>query len=114
MLRRQMLRVVSMTILGVFCLAGAAPAPLLAQDRSEHRRGKALPVTGPLEGVDRVDAAKGCYWYRQKQYCGRYCYIEANGIRYCREREPEAFPQMPEADVFVGAPYTAGASSGVK
>ena len=86
-------------ILGML-LAGADPGE--ARDRRA-----AVPLAGPLDSADEVSAAKGCYWYRQKQYCGRYCYIEGNGIRYCREREPEAFPQMPEASVFIGEPYTA-------
>jgi hypothetical protein len=73
---------------------------------ARDRRG-AVPVAGPVDTADETSAAKGCYWYRQKQYCGRYCYIEGNGIRYCRDREPEAFPQMPEASVFIGEAYTA-------
>jgi hypothetical protein len=85
-----------------FAVAGGAVTGTEARDR----RGPAA-VAGPLDTADEVSAAKGCYWYRQKQYCGRYCYIEGNGIRYCREREPEAFPQMPEASVFVGEPYSA-------
>jgi hypothetical protein len=73
---------------------------------ARDRRAAAVQMVGPADTADETSAAKGCYWYRQKQYCGRYCYIEGNGIRYCRDREPEAFPQMPEASVFVGEPYT--------
>lgn len=40
----------------------------------------------------------GCYWYRQRQYCSRYCYWEVNGRRYCREREREAYSQAPVVD----------------
>ena len=83
----------------VVMMAGVGPGE--ARDRRA-----VVPLAGPLDSADEVSAAKGCYWYRQKQYCGRYCYIEGNGIRYCREREPEAFPQMPEASVFIGEPYT--------
>lgn len=39
--------------------------------------------------------AKGCYYYRQHRYCGRYCYYEANGMRYCQPRAREAYPQAP-------------------
>lgn len=46
---------------------------------------------------------RGCYWYRQRQYCGRYCYTEINGQRYCREREQEAYPQAPVDAVEYGA-----------
>jgi hypothetical protein len=97
------MRHIQLTLVGVVVAIGMlVSAPVDARDR----RG-AVPVAGPLDTADETSAAKGCYWYRQKQYCGRYCYIEGNGIRYCREREPEAFPQMPEASVFIGEPYTA-------
>lgn len=42
--------------------------------------------------VDILEA-RGCYYYRGRQHCGRYCYWEVNGRRYCREREDEAHPQ---------------------
>ncbi|CAA2142689.1 hypothetical protein [Hyphomicrobium sp. ghe19] len=38
---------------------------------------------------------RGCYWMRQREYCGRYCYTEVNGQRYCTERERSAYPQGP-------------------
>lgn len=96
------MRRINLTQIGVMIAVGIVGV-VSAQARD---RRAAVPVAGPLETADETSAAKGCYWYRQKQYCGRYCYIEGNGIRYCREREPEAFPQMPEASVFVGQPYT--------
>ena len=37
--------------------------------------------------------AVGCYWERGRQYCGRYCYWEVNGRRYCQRRERLAVPQ---------------------
>jgi hypothetical protein len=89
-------------IAGIIAVVTVGASAVEARDRRA-----AVPVAGPLDTVDEVSAAKGCYWYRQKQYCGKYCYIEGNGIRYCRDREPEAFPQMPEASVFVGEPYSA-------
>lgn len=51
----------------------------------------------------------GCYWYRQREYCARYCYWEINGRRYCREREREAYSQAPEAEVYRMAPMKLGA-----
>ena len=45
---------------------------------------------------DGEPEGRGCFWYRQREYCGRYCYVEANGQRYCRERERRAYPQAPE------------------
>ena len=37
--------------------------------------------------------ASGCYYSRGERYCGRYCYIEINGKRYCQPRERDAYPQ---------------------
>ena len=37
--------------------------------------------------------AAGCYYYRERQYCGRYCYMEVNGRRYCQRFERDAHPQ---------------------
>lgn len=38
---------------------------------------------------------RGCYWMRQRLYCARYCYVEVDGRRYCRERARWAYPQAP-------------------
>lgn len=57
--------------------------------RGEYRRGgiRAFVFTPPpLE-------AQGCYFYRGRRWCGRYCYYEINGKRYCQRREREAVPQ---------------------
>lgn len=35
----------------------------------------------------------GCYWYRQRETCSRYCYREVDGRRFCQERKREAYPQ---------------------
>jgi len=37
--------------------------------------------------------ARGCYYRRGREYCGRYCYVELNGKRYCQERRRDAVPQ---------------------
>jgi hypothetical protein len=37
--------------------------------------------------------ASGCYFSRGEMFCGRYCYIEINGKRYCQQRERNAYPQ---------------------
>ncbi len=42
--------------------------------------------------VPLLDSA-GCYYYRGRQWCGRYCYYEVNGRRYCQRRQREAVPQ---------------------
>lgn len=36
---------------------------------------------------------RGCYYYRGREHCGRYCYLEVNGKRYCQRRYREARPQ---------------------
>jgi hypothetical protein len=87
-------------------LAPVLTGGLAVSTEARDRRAAAVQMVGPVDTAVEASAAKGCYWYRQKQYCGRYCYIEGNGVRYCRDREPEAFPQMPEANVFVGEPYS--------
>ena len=38
---------------------------------------------------------RGCYWYRQRQFCARYCYVEVDGYRYCTEHRRDAYPQAP-------------------
>ncbi len=59
--------------------------PALAQHAPRVASG--LPIViGETQGV-------GCVWYRQRLDCSRYCYVEVNGKRYCREREREAHPQ---------------------
>lgn len=40
----------------------------------------------------------GCYWYRSRYFCSRYCYLEVDGKRYCVEREREARSQAAEPD----------------
>lgn len=70
---------------------------------SAGRRILMLVVTlGAIAAADSVSIveaqawpleAKGCYFHRGHRYCGRYCYWEADGRRYCRERFDEAYPQ---------------------
>ncbi len=37
--------------------------------------------------------ARGCYFDRGHMYCGRYCYWEVNGSRYCHTRAWRAHSQ---------------------
>jgi hypothetical protein len=65
-------------------------APVLAvvagpQEAPAGPRGERF-VEVPIE-------ARGCYYRRGREYCGRYCYIEINGHRYCQERRRDAVPQ---------------------
>ena len=54
---------------------------------------------------------RGCYYYRGREHCGRYCYLEINGKRYCQERYREAHPQAGPEHFFIPEPrpYAYGA-----
>ena len=51
-------------------------------------------MTGGADARDRAPAgardgwhyAKGCYTFRDRLTCSRYCYRDRNGHRYCHER----------------------------
>ncbi len=83
-------------LLPMFALAVLQAQPATAGPRMDRysERYMAGPV-GPLE-------ARGCYYHRGREYCGRYCYIEVNGRRYCQERARNAVPQAGIG--FFGAP----------
>jgi len=53
------------------------------------------------EWWDQVPEGRGCYWVRQRQYCGRYCYTEVDGRRFCREHARDAHPQAPVPDAII-------------
>jgi hypothetical protein len=65
-----------------------------AAQASEGRAWRTRVVESPLE-------ARGCYWHRQHQYCGRYCYTENDGRRFCRVRSDEAVPQTSQEEVIL-------------
>lgn len=44
---------------------------------------------------------RGCYYYRNREYCGSYCYWEVNGKRYCQRRERDAHSQVPLPEEFI-------------
>lgn len=75
-----------------------------------YRAYRAYAAPEPLVTTE----GRGCYWYRQRQYCGRYCYTEINGQRYCREREREAYPQAPVDAIEYAAPLRPLNSSPMK
>lgn len=55
-------------------------------------RSNRVPTRGPEAGPP---GGIGCYWHRQRSHCGRYCYIEVDGARYCTERLRDAHTQAP-------------------
>lgn len=67
----------------------AAPSDIA---NAQARRGERPVNAEETEGV-------GCYWMRGRLHCARYCYIEVDGRRYCRERKRLAHPQAP-VDLF--------------
>lgn len=40
-----------------------------------------------------VTTAHGCYFFRGRRHCSRYCYWEMNGHRYCQRHPRDAYPQ---------------------
>jgi hypothetical protein len=76
-----MTRFFAVTIALAGALAGFAVASAADAHRWEH------PYT--WDGPE----ASGCYFSRGEKFCGRYCYIEINGKRYCQPRERNAYPQ---------------------
>lgn len=76
--------------IAVVLLAATAAGPAEAQVRRLPERVAVLPAG------ERI----GCYWYRQREYCSRYCYWEINGKRYCRERERDAWSQAPVVEEY--------------
>lgn len=61
-----------------------------AQADPPIRRAGPPGAIGPLPPLDQA----GCYYYRGREYCGRYCYYEVNGKRYCNRFERHARPQV--------------------
>ena len=49
----------------------------------------------PLVSAQPAPEGIGCYWERERLFCSRYCYIELDGHRFCRERSREAHSQAP-------------------
>ena len=78
------------------CILACGLAAITAGTAAAQRRGP----PGFIGPVPPLEAA-GCYFYRGRQYCGRYCYIEVNGRRYCQRFERDAHPQ---ADVPIPEP----------
>jgi hypothetical protein len=67
-------------------------AILIAPECSAYSARRPSPLIGAIPlGTEGV----GCYWERGRQFCARYCYVEVDGHRFCREREREAFSQAP-------------------
>ena len=80
----------------ILAIALLAASDFAATAAGPLRRGpQGFVEMPPLEAI-------GCYFHRGRRYCGRYCYWEVNGKRYCQERERDAFPQA--YDDYAGGP----------
>jgi len=74
-------------LLYIMMIVWAVDAVMPVASAQEHRVAGARVLPAPER--------RGCYWYRQRLFCSRYCYTEINGHRYCRDHEREAVPQAP-------------------
>jgi hypothetical protein len=61
---------------------------LIALDLSAYAQPYMLQPGSGVYGV-------GCYWYRGRHYCNRYCYREVDGYWFCQPRLRDAGSQAP-------------------
>ena len=76
----------------------AAAAALMAGESQAYSRRAAVGVP-VIAAVPNAPEGIGCYFERGRTYCARYCYLEADGHRFCRERIHEARPQAPVEEI---------------
>ena len=69
-------------------------AIFLATTGSETLARRLTPIPRVVEVMDAPEGI-GCYFERGRTFCSRYCYIEVDGHRFCRERPREARSQAP-------------------
>lgn len=80
------------TLQRLAAIVAAVLVALLANSLDASAHGMRKP-RGSYEGTWFFGDERGCYWVRGRRYCGRYCYWEVNGRRYCHDRERLAEPQ---------------------
>jgi hypothetical protein len=68
-------------------------------------RSGAQPYGYPYPRAVQVPQGVGCYWFRGRLNCSRYCYWEIDGYRYCTRRLRDAHTQAPELLFDHYAPY---------
>ena len=79
------------------CAAFAVLAVSLLAVAPDARAGTTRrAINGPA--LSDAPEGIGCYWYRQRMTCSRYCYIEVDGHRFCREHTHGAHSQAPPSD----------------
>ena len=89
MLNWQILRLAMIRILAA-ALAVTGFVVCTPAEAHQYTRDGGIEAIGP--------EASGCYFSRGEMFCGRYCYVEINGRRYCQVRERDAYPQ---GDVYI-------------
>ena len=57
---------------------------------------RAQPYGYPYPRSAQVPQGVGCYWFRGRLNCSRYCYWEIDGYRYCTRRLRDAHSQALE------------------
>ena len=67
---------------------------LLSITHSTTMARRLAPAPRVVEVSDAPEGI-GCYFERGRTFCSRYCYIEVDGHRFCRERPREARSQAP-------------------
>lgn len=89
--------------IGLFLVFGlsAFAGPSVHAGGYDNRRGL-KDDAGERHERYTVTTAHGCYFYRGRRFCSRYCYTEYNGYRYCQPTLRDAYPQ---ADVWVEEIY---------
>lgn len=68
----------------------------VSNEANAGRRGQSGEIVAVIpDGPEGI----GCYWDRERIHCARYCYIEVDGHRFCRERPRDAHSQAPPQDL---------------
>ena len=67
-------------------------ASICEANATTARRAATFPL---VQAVPQAPEGIGCYFERGRTFCSRYCYIEVDGHRFCRERTHEARSQAP-------------------
>ncbi|MEQ1697446.1 MAG: hypothetical protein ABL901_16560 [Hyphomicrobiaceae bacterium] len=83
------MRSIGVLALSAVLLAATSSATLA---RRQTLAPRVVAVPDAPEGI-------GCYFERGRTYCSHYCYIEADGHRFCSERARDAHSQAPTEEL---------------
>ena len=82
-----------------FILALVFLVPVVSSQTALARRAVLVPT---VQAAPDAPEGVGCYFERGRTHCSRYCYIEVDGHRFCRERARDAHSQAPVPELYVG------------